>query len=348
MARAGYDVTLVGCFDRDATEGGVRIKGVGRARGRVSRMLRAPWKVYREALRQNAAVYHFHDPELLLVGLLLRIKGKRVIYDAHEDVAADISVKRYLPGFARVPLSWAIGALEKMCARRFSGVVTATVPIAERFRRINRRTVVVHNYPELEELAPASKRPWASRKMGAAYVGSIAADRGAGEMVQAISLLPGPSAENTLELAGVFSPASLQHDLAKLPGWDKTRVHGVLGRAEVGRLLGEVRAGLVVLSRIPGFVNSMPIKMFEYMSAGIPVIASDFPAFREVVAEGACGLVVDQSDPQKIAEAMDYLFSNPGEAEEMGVRGRRAVEEKYNWASEEKKLLELYKEVSAV
>src|SRR5579862_49769 len=345
LARAGYDVTFLGCFDQDASEGGVRIRGLGSAKGRMSRMLWAPWKMYREALRQNAAIYHFHDPELLLVGVLLRLKGKQVIYDAHEDVSADIAVKHYLPGFVRGPVARMVSALEKMCVRKFSGVVTATTPIAERFRGINSRTVVVHNYPELAELASPSDRPWSSRKMAVAYVGSIAADRGAGEMVKAMALLPGSSAEVSLELAGHFSPASLQDELANLPGWEKVRVHGVLGRPEVAKLLGEVRAGLVVLSATPGFLHSAPIKLFEYMSAGIPVIASDFSGFREIVVGRECGQVVDAADPKKIAEAIDYLLANPGEAEQMGQRGRRAVEEKYNWASEEQKLLKLYEDV---
>lgn len=347
LARAGYDVTFLGCFDQDASEGGVRIKGVGSAKGRISRMLWAPWKVYREALRLNAEIYHFHDPELLLVGVLLRLKGERVIYDAHEDVSADIAVKHYLPGFVRGPVARMVSVLEKMCVRKFSGVVTATAPIAERFRRINSRTAVVHNYPELAELAPPSDKPWSSRKMAVAYVGSIAADRGGGEMVKAMTLLPGDSAEVSLELAGHFSPASLPDELAKLPGWKKVRVHGVLGRPEVAQLLGEVRVGLVVLSATPGFLHSAPIKLFEYMSAGIPVVASDFPGFREIVIGCECGLVVDPADPKKIAEAIDYLLGNPGEAEQMGQRGRRAVEEKYNWASEEQKLLKLYEDVAA-
>jgi glycosyltransferase involved in cell wall biosynthesis len=346
LVRAGYDVTFIGYFDENGNESGVQIKGLGKAKGRVSRMLWAPWKVYREAIRQNATIYHFHDPELLLVGILLRIKGKRVIYDAHEDISEDIAVKGYLPGFVRRPLARVIGALEKMCARKFSGVVTATTPIAERFRGINPRTVVVHNYPELAELAPPSEKPWASRKMAAVYVGSIVGDRGAREMVNAMALLPGDSAKASLELAGHFASA-LQAELSKLPGWEKVRVHGLLGRAEVAQLLGDARVGLVVLSATPAFIHSAPIKLFEYMSAGIPMVASDFPGFREIVVGRECGLVVDPADPRKIAEAIDYLLSNPGEAEQMGQRGRRAVEEKYNWASEEQKLLKLYAEVAA-
>jgi glycosyltransferase involved in cell wall biosynthesis len=322
----------------------VKLRGLGRSHSRISRMLSSQWKIYREALRQNASTYHFHDPELLLIGLLLRREGKKVIYDAHEDVAADISVKHYLPRWLRVQIAWAVGRFEKMCVRHFSAVITATGPIAKRFTEANSRTVVVHNYPELGELSAAIDKPWASRSMAAAYVGGIAADRGAREMVEAMALMKTGGA--SLELAGHFSPASLEDELSKLPGWNKVHVHGTLNRPAVSALLARVRVGLVLLSPIPNFVASVPIKMFEYMSAGIPFVASDFPGFRAIVKKHACGLVVDAANPPKIAEAIDYLLSNPPEAEQMGLRGRRAVEEEFNWSTEEKKLLELYEEIA--
>jgi glycosyltransferase involved in cell wall biosynthesis len=80
------------------------------------------------------------------------------------------------------------------------------------------------------------------------------------------------------------------------------------------------------------------------MSAGTPVIASDFPEWREIIEECGCGLVVDPHDPNEIAEAINYLLTHPHEAEAMGRLGRKAVEEKFNWSSEERKLLALYRE----
>ena len=87
LAARGYDVTLVVADGRgDAREHGVSIVDVGRASGRVTRMVGAARKVYRAGLDLNADIYHLHDPELLPYGLLMRRKGKTVVYDAHEDV----------------------------------------------------------------------------------------------------------------------------------------------------------------------------------------------------------------------------------------------------------------------
>ena len=97
LSRAGYDVTLIVCHDKDEIREGIRIRGLPKSRGRLSRIMQGTWSMYREAVRQDADLYHFHDPELLLVGLLLRMRGKMVVYDAHEDVAADMAAKHYVP-----------------------------------------------------------------------------------------------------------------------------------------------------------------------------------------------------------------------------------------------------------
>jgi glycosyltransferase involved in cell wall biosynthesis len=85
--------------------------------------------------------------------------------------------------------------------------------------------------------------------------------------------------------------------------------------------------------------------MFEYMSAGVPVIASNFPLWREIVEGNDCGLCVNPLQPKEIAEAVDFLVANPERAKAMGRNGQRAVREKYNWGNEEMKLLSLYKQI---
>ena len=82
--------------------------------------------------------------------------------------------------------------------------------------------------------------------------------------------------------------------------------------------------------------------MFEYMAAGIPVLASDFPLWRCIVEEANCGMLVDPLDPEAIAKGMQWFIEHPDEALEMGQSGRRAVEERYNWEKEFPKLQALY------
>lgn len=342
LVRAGYEVTLIACHEKDETREGVRIRAVPKAAGRLSRMIRVVCSVYREAVRLNADLYHFHDPELLPVGLLLRMRGKVVVYDVHEDVSADVARKHYIPRGLRRFSASAVSLLETLAARFFSAVVPATPSISRRFASLRQPRVVVSNYPVLEEFHAAAPVAWTCRSPAIGYVGVLSRDRGIAEITQALSLLS-PSFQVTLKLAGTFSPPSFREELAALNGWGQTQFLGTLDRAGVVDLLSEVRAGLVVLQPTPAFLDSVPIKMFEYMCAGIPVIASDFPGFAEIMNEERCGLLVDPHDPRTIAQAIEFVLAHPEEAEEMGRRGREAVMTKYNWAGEERKLIQLYR-----
>jgi glycosyltransferase involved in cell wall biosynthesis len=119
------------------------------------------------------------------------------------------------------------------------------------------------------------------------------------------------------------------------------------GRDAVNALLSHARAGLVVLHPTPNYLDSYPVKLFEYMSAGLPVIASDFPLWRRIIEDSCCGLLVDPRDPSAIARAMTWLLEHPDEAENMGQSGLRAVLSKYNWADQSRRLLAMYARLTA-
>jgi len=344
LARSGKHVVLVVPHPRDEVVDSVEVKGIRISGGRLVRMTRTAWSLYREALRQNGDVYHFHDPELIPLGLLLAARGKTVVYDIHEDAPADILHKDYIPGPLRRPLMWSVQKFENAACRRFSGLIAATPTIAKRFHSINPNTVVVHNFPMLDEIAPTVDLPWNERPPAVAYIGSISERRGIREILQALALLP-PDNPAQMMLAGPFSPAELRTDLMRLPSWARVKYLRVLDRLSVANLLSRVRLGLLVLQPEPNFCNAMPIKLFEYMAAGIPVIASDFPLWRQIIGEAGCGLLVDPQDPQAIVRAMEYLLSHDAEAEAMGRRGRQAACELYNWNSEERVLLKFYSEL---
>src|SRR6266446_683699 len=245
LARSGKHVVLIVPHPRDEVVDSVEVKGIRISGGRLVRMTRTAWSLYREALRQNGDVYHFHDPELIPVGLLLAAHGKTVVYDIHEDAPADMLYKDYIPGRLRRPLMWSVRKLENAACRRFSGLIAATPTIAERFCPINANTVVVHNYPMLDEIAPNVALPWNERSPIMAYIGSISERRGIREIVQALALLP-PGSPAQLMLAGPFSPEGLRTELERPPGWARVQYQGVLDRPSVANLLSRVRLGLLV------------------------------------------------------------------------------------------------------
>ncbi len=342
LARAGYLATLIAPTDENLTVEGVRIRSFPKYASRAQRFLKGLFAMYRLAKREDADIYHFHDPELIPVGLFLRASGKQVIYDVHEDLPKTISYKNYIPKWLRWPLQSGVKLFEECSARVMSGVIAATKPIAARFSKV-RNVTVVHNYPRLEEFAAAdmsSETGWGDY---VAYVGArITPGRGAIEMIRAMGLLP-PSMNIQLKLAGAFDPPELPEKLSSVHGWERAVHLGVLGRAEVAQLLLRARAGLVLLHPEPNYLNAQPVKLFEYMGAGIPVIASDFPVWRNVIESSGCGLLVDPLDPSAIANAIEHLWNHPDEAAEMGRRGQAAVKSRYNWDIEEQHLLRFYR-----
>jgi glycosyltransferase involved in cell wall biosynthesis len=338
-AQAGHDVVLVVADGRgpDVLHG-IAVVDAGRSGGRSARVLSATRRVWRKAIEVDADLYHLHDPELLPVGLGLKRRGKRVVFDSHEDVPRQLLAKHYLPSILRRPVAGVFSAFERCVLPRFDALVAATPAIAARLDRLHPRTVVVANFPRIEELHGGDAR-WQERQRLACYIGGITRIRGAEQLLDAISRC---RSDASLAMAGTFEPESLASECAARTGWARTEFLGHLDRDGVRSLLRRSTVGLVTFHPAPNHVESQPNKLFEYMSAGLPVIASDFPLWRRIVEGCGCGLLVDPLDPAAIAAAIDRLLGDPEEARRMGERGRAAVERLYNWQAEEARLLALY------
>jgi glycosyltransferase involved in cell wall biosynthesis len=339
LSEAGHEVLLLATHDRSEVVDGVRVVGFPR-RSRPGRMLRTTIDLYRQARTENADVYHFHDPELLPVGWALAREGRRVIWDSHEDVTRQLLTKEWLPPSLRRPVSALVGKVERGCTTRFAAVISAEPSGAPRFD--HRRVEVIQNWPRLDEVAP-SPVEYGSRPCQIAYVGALTEVRGLLEMVDAVNLLP-PELDVKLALAGTFGPASLEEEVARRDRHRRVSVLGQLGRADVHALFARSRVGLVVLHPTPQFLGTQSVKLFEYMAAGIPFVASEFPNWRELGGETS-GLYVDPLDPKAIAAAIEWLIRHPEDAAEMGRQGRSRAESQFSWEAEGRRLLRLYDDV---
>ncbi len=340
LAKAGIETVCIFSEVADQERSGVSVLGVPNSyKRRLHRMTKHAKKVVDRAIEVNADIYHLHDPELLPHALRLKKHGAKVIYDSHEDLPRQILSKEYVPPWARVPLSSTLKIFENFVVSRIDAIVVATDSIAERFGKLNKNIVVVNNFPFIEEL----KKPLVnvSKERAVCYVGSIAKIRGALEIVEAIGMVKGAK----LYLAGKTNDKRLHEQMRDTPGWKKVDELGFIPRDKVAEVLMKSVAGLVTLYPEPNHLTSIPIKMFEYLSAGIPIICSDFPHWKKLLLEHECALFVDPLSPIEISKAITWMIDNPSEAKEMGLRGQKIVEKKFNWESEEKKLLKLYKQL---
>ncbi|MBC7454560.1 MAG: glycosyltransferase family 4 protein [Massilia sp.] len=342
LAAGGYDVTLVVADGNgDECKDGVRIVDVGRLPGRLNRIFKTSRRVYDKAVALDADIYQLHDPELIPLGLKLKRLGKKVIFDSHEDVPKQLLGKTYLGPVSRQVLSVTFSLFQRYACSRFDGIIAATPFIRDMFLKIHPLSIAVNNFPllgELDSCAPRGQEPDAI-----CYVGNISSIRGIREIVHAGQLLQSSA---RLNLVGQFYESAVEAELKAHPGWARVNQLGVLDRTGVREVMQRSAAGLVTFHPLPNHLDAFPTKMFEYMSSGIPVIASNFPLWREIIDGNACGLCVDPLDPKAIADAIDYVVKNPIIATRMGENGRKAVREKYNWSVEAVNLTNFYGAIS--
>lgn len=338
----GHDVCIVlADGKKNEVRNGVSFFDVGVFKNKYLRFFISSLKVILKARAIKTDIYHLHDPDLLLWALLLRGKGKKVIFDAHEDYPLQIRHKPYLNKYMCILLSALFGFYEIFICKRLSGVIAATPSIKNKFDRHVRRTIDIKNYPLKSEFSFLSSQDNYSNDnyFKTAYVGGITSVRGIREVIAAHELL---DQKFMLKLAGRFLEPNMERDLHAMTGWLRVEYEGICSRSQIVSLLEEANCGIVTLHPIANYLEALPIKMFEYMAARLPFIASDFPIIRSIVEHYNCGVLVNPQDPAAIASAIKFLHDNPVIAKQMGENGRAAFETRLNFDVEAIRLNDFY------
>lgn len=351
LASAGYSVTALFWTDDPHAAGDQIIAGVRRLvlwRGPASSGLRRRcsvlFRTLRLCARSHCHNFLFHDPELILAGLVLQRLGKRVIYDAHEDLPSQVLHKPYFSNWQRKIARYAAAGLVHSANRWLSAQLCATATIQQRFPE---RSCLVRNFPLLREFTLSSPPPRSSQSTACqiAYVGGLAPSRGVLELVQAVNLL---NSSASLVLAGPWESEEFRLHCQKADHQGRVTYAGVLDRQGVGNLLRSSDIGVAVLHPVPAYVDALPVKLFEYMAAGIPVIVSDFPLWRGIVGNAGCGVLVQPGDVNALQVALDYLIQDPSLRQQLGSNGRTAVEQRYTWDSESARFIDFVNSVFGV
>lgn len=345
LAHHGHHVTLIVADGLgDAHHDGVDIRDVGRMSGRVKRLAMSARQICKAALKLRPEICHLHDPELLLYARRLRKSGIRVIYDAHEDLPSQIAAKPYLPHWCKPGITALSRAFLNHQFARLDAVVTATEHIATTVPSAQKQVAVIRNYPFRPPVAPVRRT-----RLGSAdghriiYAGGICHLRGVRDLVDAMALI---DADVRLDLFGKASPPGFLETLQASPGWDKVTYHGHVPHETVIKAMAQATCGIVVLHPTQAYQNALPVKMFEYMAAGIPVIASNFTLWSTIVSETGCGRCVPPENPPKLAQEIEWLVAHTEQANDMGIMGHRAVRSWLNWEAEQDTLIALYNQIS--
>lgn len=346
LREAGFRVSLVApdrYNDTDVDYAGVELEPVEPGTRRVERMTKTTLRVLRKAIQLNADVYHIHDAELLPGLWALKAMGAKTVYDVHEDLTKDVLIKKWIPLPIRSLTAKMSGRFETLSSMVFDGIVAATKGIGGRFP--SQKTIVLHNYPHLsDDTKETTFEEYLQRPRDFVYAGLRTQIRGLHHMIDAMQHLE----DSKFQCFGNPLTGELLEHAQASPGWPATCDRGWAPRTKIMEYYQEARAGMLAVPATPAAVESQPIKFYEYMGAGLPVVASDFPLWRELVEKERCGVLVeDPTDPQSIAKAMQWILDHPKESYEMGQRGKAAVKDRYNWQVESQKLIGFYQELAA-
>ena len=320
-----------------------------KCRNRLTRILLATRLAF-WALKQDADIYHVHDPEMIPAGLVLRlIFRRRVVYDTREDFPSMMLTKTYLPPGWRPAMSRLVSAIERLAARFLNAVITADAGSLRPLARTGKsRKLVLYNFPNLQ-FFPESHAP--EKQYDVVYRGGLSERAGTFVLLSAIRLLWNRGVAVRLLLFGYTDNAQaeqfLKDSLISYGINHLVTLRGTISHDQMASTLSLARIAVCPLQKIPKFMNNIPVKVFESWACGLPVIATDLPPIRPFFAGRKLGMLVKPGDIHGLANAIYQMLAAPDLIEEYGRRARRLVVERYNTAMEIPKLLSLYERVLA-
>ena len=293
----------------------------------------------KHCINNYASIYHLHDPELIILGYCLKLCGRNVVFDSHEDVPLNILTKKYLPFYCKVPICMVYVLMQNVIFPKFNGLIAATPFIRSKLSKININTEVVNNFPIIKELNNHNNKR-CGNDISFCYVGVIDECRGINEMVAAMANIK--NKECQLLLGGKFTDLSVRNNIVDEPGWKYVKELGWLERNEIRQIFKSSIAGFVLFHTYETHIDALPVKMFEYMCAGLPVIVSNFPLWERIINKNKCGIYVNPNNILQITNAMELMINDRNAANEMGINGQKAVIKDYNWKNEFEKMSKFY------
>ena len=322
----------------------IKIIDFGKPLNRFERIAYKPFKIFNFLKNKNIEVIQIHDPELLPLALFLTWKGRKVIYDAHEDYRLDLLSREWIPRIFRRISAKLVGLIEDYIVSKISGTICATDSIEKRLKNKSQISTVINNFPIIDEFSDIhkSEHMGARGKLRVCYVGAIAEERGLRPIVKALLDFHG---DVMLELGGTFTDRAFEDSLKNENGWQYVNYYGQISRKEMNEVFLKSDIGVITYFPLKSHLESQPNKIFECLSARLPIICSNFDHWKRLFKGYNCAYFVDPKNSESISEGISYFIENKLSINEMGLNARELVETKYSWESEEEKFLSFYKQI---
>ena len=297
-----------------------------------------------KALEIDADIYQLHSPELLSLGLSLIKFGKQVVYDAHEDLPRHVLEKEWLPTIFRKPLSWLVEIYMNKALAKYDALISPHSHVVEYLKKINKNVLLVANFPIVNQIEAFSKGDYLKREKIMCYTGTVYSYSNQEAVLDAMNEI----SDIRYEIAGFVDPDHLKA-LETHRIFDRVAFLGRIPWVEMQSFYKKTIIGLVIYDyelnlgyKLGSYGTN---KIFEYMEACLPFICTDYDLWKEIVEKYDCGICVEPGNTKQIQSAIGFLLNNPERAYEMGQNGRKAVLEEFNWTTQEKVYVDLFKSI---
>lgn len=340
-----YEVSLIACHPKNDIIQGIPITSFPRYKNRIFRVLFGWLLILPKALRQKAKLYHLHDPELIPLGFVLKLFGKKIIYDIHENIAEDILEKDWIK-FKKM-WHWLYTLFEKPALKLFH-IILAEDSYLKRYNTKSNKAMVIHNYCDLNFFNPYYQDSEQRNSLKLFYIGILLENRGILEILTAIKIAKSKGfhfefhcvAELYTQVSDAINTLDFYPEIAS-----QVTFYGRKNLEDGYEIAKKCGIGLCIIHPMSNSIESYPTKLFEYMAVGLPIVTSDFDLYKEAVSENGCGLNINPLNPEEIAEAIIHISENKELQKSMSQKGKKAVADKYNWNSELPKLMKFYSNI---
>jgi glycosyltransferase involved in cell wall biosynthesis len=347
-----YDVIFIGIGEKSSIINGVNIIAVPKPSSRLFRLLFTTWKVFFIALKQRAAIYHIHDAELIVFGVLLRILGKKVIYDVHENTYQDIMHKPWVPPL----LKWLLGKgyllLEWIAGKTMTTILVAAKPEYKQ-RFLLGDCTIIQNFANEKMLLPfrVNKRNELPEN-NLFYMGTIYDYYyNLTPVFEALAMLKQQGIVinfHCIGYKGNYIEKVYTTNLAFNEIKNQLHFYGFLEQSIGFELSKKCKVGLCLKNQPEEILVSHERKFFENLCIGLPVLTCESHIYKEPVTQHQIGITANLSNAASIASGLEQLFNPTTNLNAMSDRAIMLARQYFNWKSEEQKLLGLYRKLLAV
>ncbi|GAB4450092.1 MAG: glycosyltransferase family 4 protein [Bacteroidia bacterium] len=338
-----YSVCLIAPYSHDFIENYIPIFSVRKFNNRFLRICITPWLLFFKIIKINPKVIHFHDPELIFIGWLLKFLRYKVIYDSHEFYEKQILSKHYLPYWIRKILSFVYNMVYYISLSLFDKIIHVSdyreKELKNKYKNKYSKIAYIKNFPNFDLPSAPPKKNINPSNIKLIYIGGLTAVRGIKEIITAIERIDNVE----LYLAGSWNPESLYIECQHLKAWSKVKYFGQLPYTQISSLISKCDIGLCLLYPTPNHQFALPVKILEYLSYGLPVIASDFDYWKKTFPKGC--LFTNPLNIEEITQSINSLIENPELYDKLSKEGFELVKNHLNWRSEEDKLFQIYNEI---